>query len=297
MDIDENVFDTASTATSPPTMAAKHSSTLTVSQDQLPIWPQELRGMPNAFARSALFNVANARKGKRSNLKRAPIAALRGITITYTGEELRQDDDDVYLQILHIARMHPLGTYVQFTAHSMLRELGWSINNGSYKRLVDCLDRLKASAVAVTVEGLSGSRTNYTGSLIRSFKWKEDGEGGVAMRHWEILLEKEILALFGSSAYSRLEWKLRLKLPPLAKWLHSFYHTHAQPFDYSVAKLYELCGSETAELRQYRYNLRKALELLVDKDFFASAVIDARTDLVKVVRRSQALELLPRVSD
>jgi len=133
-------------------MAATHSSTVTVSQEQLPIWPKEVRGIPNAFARSALFNVSSSRKGSRSNLKRRLLASVRGISITYTGEELRQDDCDCFLQILHIARVHELGTFVQFTAYSMLTELGWTKNSASYKRLVDCLDRLKASAVAVTIE-------------------------------------------------------------------------------------------------------------------------------------------------
>jgi len=260
----------------------KYSSTVTVGQSQLPIWPQDLRGLPNAFARSALFNVANARKGERENLKRREIASLKGVSITYTGEELRQDDEDVFLQILHIARMHELGTHVRFSAYSMLVELGWTKNTGSYKRLVDCLDRLKASAVAVTVERPTG-RENYTGSLIRSFRWKQDGLD-TPLREWEILLEKEIIALFNPNSYSRLDWKLRLKLPPLAKWLHSFYITHAEPFPYKVETLFSLTGSKTAELRQFRYKLRLALELLVEKGFLASAKIDPQTDHVMVKR-------------
>jgi hypothetical protein len=257
---------------------------VTVSPDQLPIWPADLRGLPNCFARSALFNVANVRAGARDNLKRRPIAALRGIEITYTGEELRQDDEDVFLQILHIARMHPLGTHVQFTAYSMLTELGWTKNSASYRRLVDCLDRLKASAVAVTVElPGAGARQNYTGSLIRSFRWKEDA-GGATLRQWEILLEREIISLFGPATYSRLDWKMRLKLSPLAKWLHSFYITHAEPYPYSVAKLHELCGSEIAELRKFRYKLKLAAGRLVETGFFSSAAIDPRTDLLMVSR-------------
>jgi hypothetical protein len=269
-------------------MPAGRASTVTVHPEQLPIWPQNLRGLPNAFARSALFNVANARKGERANLKRRAIAALKGITITYTGEELRQDDEDVFLQILHIARMHPLGTVVQFTANSMIQELGWSRGGASWKRLVDCLDRLKASAVAVTVETRPDARQNYTGSLIRSFRWKEDSRDS-PLRQWEVLLEKEIISLFGPATYSRLDWKLRLKLPPLAKWLHSFYITHQQPFPYSVAKLHELCGSEVTELRKFRYKLRIELERLVDRGFFHSARIDARSDTV-IVERHRAIQ-------
>lgn len=262
---------------------SKSSSTVTPLPEQLPIWPQDVRGMSNALARSALFNVANARKGERANLKRVAIASLQGTTITYTGEELRQDDEDVFLQILHVGRMHPLGTHVQFTANSLLRELGWTSNTSSYRRLVDCLDRLKASSVAVTVQLNDGGRRGYTGSLIRSFRWREDSDGA-PLRHWEILLEREIVALFGPDSYSRIDWELRLSLPPLAKWLHSFYVTHAQPFPYKVETLYKLTGSEIAQLRQFRYKLKQALALLVERGFLVKASIDPRTDLVNVER-------------
>ena len=101
------------------------------------MWPQELRGLPNVFARSALFSVGNLRAGPRKFLKRHPLAALSGINIVYTGEQLRQDDEDVFLQILHIGRMQELGTEVRFTAASMITELGWSRNTKSYKRLAE----------------------------------------------------------------------------------------------------------------------------------------------------------------
>lgn len=268
-------------------MAPRTKSTVTdIEQLQLPIWGNEHRGLPNAFARSALFNVANARKGARENFKRRPIAAQGGISITYTGEELRQDDEDVFLQILHIARMQPLGSQVQFTAYSMLTELGWTKNTASYARLVDCLDRLKASALAVTVDSDTGGKLNYTGSLIRSFKWREDAQA-TPMREWHVLLEKEIVAFFGPTAYTRLDWKLRLKLPPLAKWLHSFYHSHQSPFPMKVETLYKLTGSEIAQLRQFRYKLKQALALLVERQFLYEAYIDSRTDLVMVTRLKQ----------
>lgn len=52
-------------------MKPRSSATVTdSSQLQLPIWPQDLRGLPNAFAMSALFTVANMGKGERKNMKR-----------------------------------------------------------------------------------------------------------------------------------------------------------------------------------------------------------------------------------
>lgn len=282
MDRTKNHVETRATDLTETIMAQQNILSMIVSQIQLPIWPEQFRGIPNALARSALFNVANIRKGARKNLKRVEIAAVKGITITYTGEELRQDDEDAFLQLVHICRIQELGTEVRFTAHALLTELGWTKNSASYKRLVDCLDRLKASSLAVTVDVGIG-KVNYTGSLIRSFRWRQDGNNA-PMREWTVLLEKEIIALFQPSSYSRVDWKLRLTLPPLAKWLHSFFHTHAQPFPYKVATLHTLTGSEVSELRKFRYKLRIALDLLVERGFLKTARIDPKSDLVMVER-------------
>lgn len=252
-----------------------------VAEPQLPLWPEDLRGLPNAFARSALFTVANTRKGARKNLKRHPVAAVRGIAITYTGEELRQDDEDVFLQLLHIAREHPLGTEVQFTAHAMLVRLRWTINTASYTRLAECIERLKATALTVTVE-LGEMRETFSGSLVRKFRMRERRDR-TGTSHWHVTLEREIAVLFGNVHYSRLDWELRLQLPPLAKWLHGFYSTHAEPWPYSVTSLHEYTGSETKQLKQFRYKLKDALGLLVEKGFLTEASI-TDADLVMVER-------------
>jgi len=262
-------------------MALRNSPITTDIQDQLPIWPDHLRCLPNALARSALFNVANQR-GEREFFKKRRIAALQGIEISYTGEELRQDDEDVFLQILHQARVVENGTIVRFTGYKMLTELHWDKGGRGYKRLVDSIDRLKASAISITVEA-PDLRQNYTGSLIRSFRWKEaDSES--PLREWEVLLEKEITSLFSPNAYTRLDWNTRLRLAPMAKWLHSFYHTHRTPYPFKVETLKELMGSRVKELRQFRYMLRSALKDLVDCGFLQTAKVDARLDLVVIER-------------
>lgn len=269
-------------------MVAKRAASASVTGEQLtlPCWPQSQRGMPNSLARSALFSVANSRKGVRKVYRRHVIASLEGIKIEYSGDELRQDDADVWMQITHLARLHPLGTEVEFVAHAMLRELNWSPNQTSYERLRDCLDRLKATGVTVS---LIDDSQGYSGSLVRSFAWRDTQ--GETLRHWKIQLEKPIIALFGDTGYSRIDWELRLSLPPLAKWLHSFYIGHSNPYRYSVRKLYELCGSEQKELRNFRTALKRALDLLVERSFLTEASICSRTDLVKVTRAPRHLVL------
>lgn len=261
---------------------------------QMPMWPRPTRAMPNAFARSALFNVANLRKGDRENFKRREIASLENLTINYTGEELRQDDEDVFLQILHLFRGLEVGEVVKFTAFSILVELGWTKNSRSYQRLIDTIDRLKASSVGIT-STMPGVQQNFSGSLIRTFRWREEGHN-VQLREWEIRLEPEIVALFKGTDYSRLDWAIRLKLPPLAKWFHSFYHTHQHPLPYKVETFQRLTGSDFNELRKFRAALKKALELLVEVGFLKSYRVDPQTDLVHVVRAVLRPELLEEES-
>jgi hypothetical protein len=250
---------------------------------QLPLWPNAVRGLPNALARSALFNVSN-RTARRRNFKQHVIASVQGINIAYTGEELRQDDEDVFLQVLHIARTTPLGDGVEFTAHGMLMELGWGRNSRGYDRLRSCLDRLKATSMTISSE--SGAK-GYAGSLVRKFSWKAD-DGNARLTKWCVWLEREIVALFGPSMYSHLEWAQRLSLSPLAKWLHAFYMTHREPYGYKVATLHGLCGSETKQLFHFRNSLKESLELLRSIGFLKYWAIDGRTDVVNVTRVKQS---------
>jgi hypothetical protein len=269
-----------------PSSKLQTSATPMVLPLQLPLWPNKQRGIPNAMARSALFNVTNLRAGARKSYERRVIAAVGGIGITYTGFELRQDDADVLLQILHLARPHDLGTHVSFTGHSLLKSLTWSINNASKERLISCLSRLSATTLDISITDREGLREGYAGSLIRSFFWRDDSTGK-ALRNWSVLLEPKIAALFLPSSYSRLDWELRMSLPPLAKWLHTFYQTHSMPFPMKVETIHRLTDSDAKELWHFRADLKKALGLLVDKSFFISAVIDPRTDTVQVVRKHQ----------
>mgnify|MGYP003379993558 CR=1 FL=1 len=256
--------------------------------NQLPLWPTTLRGMPNAVARSALFNIDHARKGERGWFQAQPIFSAKNIKMIYTGAELRVDDEDVFLQVLHGGRTHDLGTTVEFTARDMMKALKWTLNKESTERLKMCLTRLSATTIEITVKNLDGTGEGFGGSLVRLFRWK-NFETGELFRKWQIELEPEIVALFGQQTYTRIDWEFRLSLPPLAKQLHKFYHSHGVPFPMKVQTLYELSGSHMAELRKFRYELKKALALLVERGFFKSFAIDKNSDLVTVIRTSPTL--------
>jgi len=244
---------------------------------QLPFWKDDKRSIPNELVRSALFNVRN-HKAKRQDFKEKLIAVLGDGRITYTGEELRQDDEDIWLQIMHLARMKPLGEWVDFTPYSFLKAISWPTTKYYYNKLQTRLSRMQATALTVYSKRL---KRGVSVSLIRKFEW-EDGLGKKLDR-WRIWVEPEMKLLFGDVYFTQLEWKQRQQLGPIAQWLHGIYASHAQPYALKVETIWRTCGSDTKELRFFRPKLRKALEELKKVGFLQEAWIDSN-DLVHVNR-------------
>jgi hypothetical protein len=226
---------------------------------QLPLWREALRGMPYAFARSSLFVAGNrSTTNARPYLKQAKLASIGGLEVTYTGEELRQDDADVLLQCYHLAREQPLGTAIEFTAWAMIKALKWSQTASSYERLRGVIIRLKATAVVV-----KGNLGGYGGSLIHEFIWMDE-VNGMPSRTWRIVLNPRLISLFENASYVLTEWDRHLSLGQLAKWLNNFYASHSKPHPILVATLKELSGSKSKTLFHFRAEVRRAFAELKD---------------------------------
>ena len=249
---------------------------------QLPLWNEKVRGLPNPIARSSLFTVGNQNEARAFYKAHKTIQTLAGCTITYKGEELRQDDEDVFLQLVHLARHHVLGERVEFTAYSFLKELGWKKSSEGYARLRTTLDRLQGTGLRVTGEMIGGG---YQGALVRKFMWKDDADNPLS--RWVVFLEPEIIRLFAPNSYTQVWWEQRLRLKSsLAKYLHGYYATHEQPYPMKVETLRGLTGSRTTRLTDFRKALRKALDQLVLERFLDQWQIDGG-DLVHVVRSAK----------
>src|SRR5208283_1700705 len=66
----------------------------TVLPAQLPLWPCNVRAMPNEICRSAIFTVRNSH-APRVTIQNKPIFVVGNGKITYTGIELRAEDDEL----------------------------------------------------------------------------------------------------------------------------------------------------------------------------------------------------------
>jgi hypothetical protein len=234
---------------------------------QLPLWRDEVRGVPNEIVRSALFNVGNPRT-KRIFLEKAPIALIGDGEITYTGIELRQDDEDVWLQVLHLSREQPLGDWVEFTPYAMLKSLKWH-QNGHYKqKLLDTLNRLSATSLSMYGKRLG---KGVSVSLIRKFVWQDDQHNDLA--RWRVYLEPEIRETFGDVHYTQLEWEQRLELAPFEKWLHGFYASHKQSYPLKLDTIHTASGSNIKDPYKFKQTLKNALLTLVNIGFLTSWTI------------------------
>jgi hypothetical protein len=245
--------------------------------------------MPNAVARSALFtvNVGDA----RANLKRQVIASEANVLIEYTGEELRVDDEDVLLQLIHLARMLPLGMPITFSSHAIIKALGWSLNTRSYDRLKDSIIRMRATNVSIRFVA-KGEWKEYNESLILSADHGGKKEQDKTHSLWRLTFSPKIMVMFKESSYTQLDWQTRLRLPPLAKKLHTLYMTHVDPSGTPVETLKGITGSRIQQLKHFRYKLREALDLLVSIGFLSHFAIDKATDLVRVSKHSRSSPLL-----
>jgi len=233
------------------------------------------------MARSSLFTIGNQNQPRLFYRTHKVIQTLAGYTITYKGEELRQDDEDVFLQLVHLARNHVLGEKVEFTAFSFLTELGWKRSVEGYNRLKATLDRLQGTGLRISSDG--GNDAGFQGALVRAFMWRDSSDAPLA--RWQVFLEPQIIKLFGKNEYTHVFWDQRLRLrSSIAKYLHGYYASHEFPYPISVQRLKGLTGSSVTRLTDFRKSLRRGLDQLVTEGFLDKWNIDAG-DLVHVVRK------------
>lgn len=237
----------------------------------LPLWPEEVRGVPNAVLRGALFTVS---QGREHFQELTPIAAVDGIEISVQNARLNQYDLDLFEMLLHLQRLQPLGERVEFTAHALLKFLGRGTGGKDHKALLNDMARLMGSIVHIR---WTAERKAFMGSLVERAYIDEDTD------RWVIEFSRDLMTLY-SQGHTWIDWDQRQLLGRnnIAKWSHGFYAGHAVPYAYKVETLRDLCGS-TAVLREFRRVLRRALNELVSIGAITSWEIDAG-DLVQVKR-------------
>lgn len=241
-------------------------------QMSLELWPDSVRGVPNAVLRGSLFTVSQ----RRSTAKRRELlAAVDGIEVRFKGERFNQTDLDVWEMLLHLARQQPLGDRVEFSAHAFLKELGRGTSGKHHEELKEEFARLLGGVVEIT---WTKEAKTFIGHLVEKAYRDE------ATQRYVVVFDSKMLSLY-EGGYSHIDWQQRQALGKnnLAKWLHGFYASHAAPFPYKVETIKALCGSTNGVLRDFRRSLKAALAELVEIGAITSWEVD-KSDLVSVVK-------------
>jgi len=219
----------------------------------LPEYPEDMRALPNGMLRSALFGAIG--KGQRRALEREPINAINGVEIIYTGWRLDQNDLDVYESVLHALRFDAMGERCKITTYNLLKIMGKKNTGGNIKVLYSSLARLRANAVEIT----QGQYTYIGGLLDGVLKDRKTKE-------LIITLNPTLRLLYEPDQFTLVDWEVRklLNSQSLARWLHAFYSTHAEPHPMRIETLRDLCGSQMGLIKHFKEKLRKALDAVVE---------------------------------
>lgn len=253
-----------------------------IPEDQLPTWPEDLRGMPNEMIRSSF--VTARKSGPRANLQGVVIATNAGRTMTYWGEELRKKDEDVLLEIYHRARGQPLGTPIVAQPKDFLTSMRWPDSGRSYQELYECLERIQRVSIHFRRDE-DGSGKDYEivqGSLLSKLRIQHYESAG--LREIEVTVNPATRDLWTVYHYTLIDFDIRWRLTgSLAPFMHRYYSSHKLPYPVTIAYLHKLCASGTEDLARFKQALGEALQQLVDVGFLRGFYFDSATK-VHVVR-------------
>jgi len=226
---------------------------------QLEIWPDDVREIPNDYARSAIFTVRNKTEPRATLQGTLVFHVEKAVKITFTGIELRADDDElVWQQILDYAKRFPLGSPVEFNLHELCCDLHWPPNGRNYDKARLSISRLKANEVKVENERL-GRGTAI--SLIREYVFDGDGDKGTKYR---VSIHPDLILLFAGSTSTRIAWLQYRDLTPIARRLYDFFASHKPPFPMRLDTFNSMCASTCKSAQSWKKMVRKACAELVD---------------------------------
>lgn len=244
---------------------------------QLEIWPADMREMPNDYARSALFTVRNKTEPRATFETSLIFHVQKEVKITYTGVELRADDDElVWQQILDYAKHKPLGEPIEFNLHQLCVDLNWSINGRNYDKARKSISRLKANEVRVENERHG---RGVALSLIREYAFQGDGDKGTKYQIW---IHPGLITLFAGNTSTRVQWEQYRELTPLARRLFDYFASHKAPFPLKLDTFKGMCASSCSIERKWRSMVRKACEEIRLAGLVKKAWVD--DDLIYVDR-------------
>ena len=220
----------------------------------------DLRHIPNDYARSSLFTARNKRMPRDSLMKKKLFHYNEHISILYTGIELRAEDDElVWLQILSYGQSVAFGQPFEFSIKDLVRDVDWSKNGRNYDRARECITRLKANEVLALNSKAYGKSGAI--SLIQNYTSVNDLEGKATQ--YRVWIDPNLIVLFAGNTFTSHSWEIYRKLSPVARRLADYIESHKHPFPLTLAKFRQICGSSDANTTSWRQTVKRACKEVV----------------------------------
>lgn len=223
----------------------------------LPSWGEEVRAVPNALLRCALFGIIPYKKDARLKMA-ASLDAVDGLDVLYEGDRLDQQDLTTWMGIVQAVRFQKLGTVCYLRPYSLLKLIGQTDTGKNRAALRERIKRLVKGDLEVYQARKNKAHKTFVGHLISDATLEQGQE-------WKITLSEGLIELFGFDQFSYIDWAIRRSLAghQMAQWLHGFYSSHARPVPYKPATLLRLCGSQDKSLSSGTQNLLAAMDAVV----------------------------------
>lgn len=215
----------------------------------------DLRHIPNDYARSSLFTARNKKEPRKSLVHEKLFHYNEFVSILYTGIELRAEDDEiVWLQILSYGKAVSLGAPFDFSVKDLVQDVNWSKSGRNYDRVRECISRLKANevlALNTKAYGKSGAI-----SLIQKYDVINDADGKPTQ--YRVWINPNLILLFAGNTFTSHNWAVYRDLSPVARRLADYIESHKHPYPLSLEKFRQMCGSIDAKTFSWRQTVRKA---------------------------------------
>jgi len=209
-------------------------------------WSSDKRGVPSALLRSALFGIV--RRGRREHMNGVEIASWANNSIKYTGTQLMQSDQDVWMACVEACRQQER-TEIIIPQRELIRLAG---RKGSdTRRIWNDLLRLRSATFEIRTKDY-----RYIGGLINNATLVEK------TNHFCISIDPKMICVFGGQL-THIDTKKRSMLKiDLSKWMQGYASSHQcshkKPHLVGLDKLQTLCGS-TSTMKEFRRSIKKAM--------------------------------------
>lgn len=199
----------------------------------------------------------------------------KNISISYKGEELRQDDSSVWFQLCKIAAKDP-DFKISCTMYQLLKSLRLTDTGKNRKKVREQLDRLSDAKIFIRFDDIE-----YKGTILPEYA--VDGTGKILAN-----LSATISQLLGIYDFTMLKEDVHFSIPKTTQWFHAFLQSQAGPeVVIPWDKIKELSGTQEDNMDNFQRNFRKvAIKHLKEIGIITSAKT-SKGNLVVVIDKDK----------